>query len=119
MTPNKLIDKQISELNDWRGDIYSKLRKLILSIDKDISEDFKWGTCIMILNGNVLGICALKDHVKLNFFKGASLKDKDNLFNAGLEAKNSRGIDFFEKDKIDETKLKGLIKEAINFSKNK
>ncbi len=117
MTPSKQIDKQISELKDWRGELYSKLRKLILSVDKDLSEDFKWDTCIMTLNGNIIGICTFKDHVKLNFFKGAKLKDKFKLFNAGLEAKNSRGIDFFEKDKINEIKLSALIKEAVELNK--
>ena len=37
-----------------------------------------------------------KDHVKLNFFNGASLKDPKHLFNAGLDAKATRAIDFTE-----------------------
>ena len=51
--------------------------------------------------------------MKLNFFKGASLKDPNHLFNAGLNAKATRAIDFTERDKIDETALKALIREAV------
>jgi hypothetical protein len=54
-----------------------------------------------------------KDHVKLNFFKGASLKDPKKLFNAGLEAKTSRGIDIKEGNAIDESALKELIRAAV------
>jgi hypothetical protein len=55
--------------------------------------------------------------VKLNFFKGASLKDPKKLFNAGLEAKASRGVDFQENSKIDEAALKALVLEAVAFNK--
>jgi len=36
--------------------------------------------------------------VKLNFFKGASLEDPHGLFNAGLDAKATRAIDFSKGD---------------------
>jgi hypothetical protein len=59
---------------------------------------------------------AFKDHVKLNFFKGASLKDPKRLFNAGLEAKATRAIDFTEDDRINEPALKALIREAVAYN---
>ena len=54
--------------------------------------------------------------VKLNFFKGASLKDPTGLFNAGLDAKATRAIDFTERDKITEPALKALIREAVAYN---
>jgi hypothetical protein len=51
--------------------------------------------------------------VKLNFFKGASLKDPKSLFNSGLDAKATRAIDFNEGDDIDESGLKELIRAAV------
>ena len=57
-----------------------------------------------------------KDHVKLNFFKGASLPDPKKLFNAGLEAKATRAIDIAENDKVDEAALKDLIRAAVDFN---
>jgi len=49
----------------------------------------------------------------MNFFQGASLPDPHKLFNAGLEAKKTRAIDFHESDKINEPALKGLIRAAV------
>jgi len=54
-----------------------------------------------------------KDHVKLNFFKGASLADPHGLFNAGLEAKATRGIDIHQGEDIDEAALTDLVRTAV------
>ncbi len=51
--------------------------------------------------------------VKLNFFKGASLADPKGLFNAGLEAKTTRAIDFSAGDLFDETALQDLVRAAV------
>ena len=64
-------------------------------------------------NGLVCSIAAFKDHLKLNFFKRAELQDIDGLFNSGLDAKTSRGIDFFKDDVIVKEKLLRLIRIAI------
>ncbi|MBV6401677.1 MAG: hypothetical protein CNIPEHKO_01980 [Anaerolineales bacterium] len=114
LTPSQEIDRQIKELgSDWCGKMLARLRKLILSASSDLSEDWKWGTAVFVSKGNVVAAGIFKDHVKLNFFKGASLKDPKKLFNAGLEAKGSRGIDLTENSKIDEAALKELIREAV------
>jgi hypothetical protein len=49
----------------------------------------------------------------LNFFQGASLEDQHKLFNAGLDAKYTRAIDFHEGDAVDESALKDLIRAAV------
>lgn len=66
--------------------------------------------------GNAVASGVFKDHVKLNFFKGASLPDPKNLSNAGLEAKVTRAIDIAENDKVDEAALKDLIRAAVDFN---
>jgi hypothetical protein len=117
LSPSQHIDKQIKDLPDWRGKVLARLRKLVLETSSEISEDWKWDTAVWVCNGNVVAGGVFKDHVKLNFFKGASLKDPKKLFNAGLEAKASRGVDFQEDSKIDEAALKALVLEAIAFNK--
>jgi len=111
-----LITKQIAELGDWRGKLLARLRKLILDAAPDVTEEWKWGTAVWTSNGLVCAAGAFKDHVKLNFFKGASLKDPKRLFNAGLDAKATRAIDFTEGDKIDESALKALIRAAVAYN---
>jgi len=113
---SQLITKQIAELGDWRGKLLARLRKLILDAAPDVTEEWKWGTAVWTRNGLVCAAGAFKDHVKLNFFKGASLIDPKRLFNAGLDAKATRAIDFTEGDKIDESALKALIRAAVEYN---
>jgi len=53
-----------------------------------------------------------RDHVKLSFFKGASLKDPGQLFNAGLEAMATRAIDFLEGEPIHAAGVKAPVNTA-------
>lgn len=113
---SQLITDQIAELGDWRGKMLARLRKAILEAAPDITEEWKWGTAVWTNKGLVCSAGAFKDHVKLNFFKGASLKDPKRLFNAGLDAKATRAIDFNEGDTIDASALKALIRAAVAYN---
>lgn len=119
MTPTEQIDKQIENLNDWRGAVIDRVRKLIHDAHHEIIEDWKWNTAVFTHSGNVCALGAFKDHVKINFFKGASLPDPNKLFNAGLDAKATRAIDISEGDKLNEKALKTLIREAVAANKKK
>jgi hypothetical protein len=113
MTASQHIDSYIKGLGDWRGDMVARLRKLILATDPNLTEEWKWDTPVWSSNGNVVAAGVFKDHVKLNFFKGASLADPNGLFNAGLDAKATRAIDIVEGQEIDESALKDLVRAAI------
>jgi hypothetical protein len=112
-TASQLITNQIAGLDDWRGRLMAGLRQLILTTAPELTEEWKWGTPVWTYKGLVCSAAAFKDHVKLNFFKGASLEDPKRLFNAGLEAKATRSIDFSEGDNIDTSGLKDLISAAV------
>ncbi len=116
LTPSQLITNQIAELADWRGKLLARLRKLILEAAPGVIEEWKWGTAVWSHKGNVVAVGAFKDHLKINFFKGASLQDPKGLFNAGLEAKATRAIDLFEGDKINESALKELIRATVAYN---
>jgi len=113
MIPSKLIDKQIAELKDWRGQMIARLRKIIHDAGPELTEEWKWNTAVWSQNGLVVAVGAFKGNVKMNFFQGANLPDPHKLFNAGLEAKKTRAIDFHEGDKINEPALKDLIRAAV------
>jgi len=110
---SKEITKYIAATRDWRGRLLGQLRKLVLAAVPGITEEWKWGTPVWSQNGLVCAAGVFKDHVKLNFFKGASVPDPKRLFNSGLDAKSTRSIDFFEGDKLDEAGVRALIREAI------
>ena len=107
------ITEYIAALDDWRGSTLARLRKIIGEASPELSEEWKWGSPVWAHNGLVCAASAFKDHVKVNFFKGAALKDPKGLFNAGLDAKVMRSVDFRQGDKIDATALKALVRAAV------
>lgn len=116
LTPSQYIDKHIGEFSDWRGKTLTRLRKLILETVPELKEEWKWDTPVWAYKGNVVAGGVFKDHIKLNFFKGAALQDPKHLFNAGLDAKATRAIDFHEGDEIDEAALTELIRTAVAYN---
>ena len=119
MTASQHIDEFIKELADWRGKWIARFRDLILKTAPEVTEEWKWGVPVWAYKGNVVAGGVFKDHVKLNFFKGASLKDPQGLFNAGLDAKATRAIDLYEGDKIDEAALRDLVRAAVALNGSK
>ena len=114
MNTSEQVDKYIAGYSDWRGKLIGRVRQLIHEADPAIVEEWKWETPIFSHNGMVCALGAFKDHVKINFFDGASLADPHKLFNAGLDAKKTRAIDIHEGDNINEGHLKELIVTAVN-----
>jgi len=117
-----LISKRIAELGDWRGETLGRMRRLIKEADPDVVEEWKWmGTPIWSHDGIICTGESYKNHVKLTFAKGASLKDPAGLFNSSLEGKVRRAIDIHEGEEVDESAFKALVKAAValNGSKKK
>lgn len=57
-----------------------------------------------------------RDHVKLTFAKGASLKDPSRLFNQ--EGTVRRAIDIRKGDTIDEEAFKDLVRAAVALNRS-
>lgn len=112
MNTAERIDAYIAELAGWRGRMLGRLRKWIGEAAPELVEEWKWNTPVWTRRGNVVACGAFRDHVKINFFDGASLADPKRLFNAGLEAKRSRAIDLHEGDVVDEPAFKALVRAA-------
>jgi hypothetical protein len=115
---------QKRDSRDWRGELLSRIRTLITQADPDMIEERKWrkpsngmtGVPVWSHNGIVCTGETYKDHVKMTFAKGASLKDPSGLFNSSLEGNARRAIDFHEGDKVNEQALKALIKAAVKLN---
>ena len=116
----ELIDRKIAELGDWRGEMLSKVRKLILSAAPGIVEEVKWrkpsnsmlGVPVWSHGGILCTGETYKDKVKLTFAKGAFLEDAGELFNSSLEGNLRRAIDLHEGDKLDARAFKALVRAA-------
>src|ERR671931_2544526 len=116
---SQLIERRIAELEDWRGETLSRMRKLIKEADPEVVEEWKWkkatnpGTPVWSHNGGICTGETYKSVVKLTFFRGASLKDPAKLFNASLEGNTRRAIDIHEGEEVDAGAFKALIRAAV------
>ena len=110
---SELISNKITELDDWRGQTLSRMRKLIKEADPDVVEEWKWSTPVWSHDGIICTGESYKKVVKLTFAKGASLKDPAHLFNSSLEGNVRRAIDIAEGEKVDNAAFKALFREAV------
>jgi hypothetical protein len=117
---SELIDERIREIGDWRGQLLAQLRSLIKQADPQVVEEWKWakpsspGIPVWSHDGMICTGEVYKDHVKMTFAKGASLKDPAGLFTQ--EGTVRRAIDFHEGDKVNEKALKDLILAAVKLN---
>ncbi len=112
-TPSARIDARIAELGDWRGALLGRLRAIIREADPDAVETWKWRGVPVWEHGGIL--CTgetYKAAVKLTFAKGAALDDPAGLFNASLDGRVRRAIDFHEGDAVDGPALAALVRAA-------
>lgn len=120
MAPSEEIDNLIAKNPDWKGEALAKIRKIILSVDPAVTEDWKYmGSPVWSLDGQICLGNIFKNKVQLVFGNGAELPDPDKLFNPSLGAKKWRYIDILEGDSIKEGSLKALVRAAINSNQAK
>jgi hypothetical protein len=122
-TASQEIDAIIGKSDDWRGEMLSRLRGIVLDAGPAVVEEVKWkkpskpeGVPVWSVDGTVCVGELLKNAVRLTFPKGARVKDPKKLFNARLDSSGVRAIDFHEGDKIPEAALKALIREAADLN---
>ena len=121
--PSALIDAQINDLDDWRGEMLARLRALIRKAVPEVVEEVKWrkpanplGVPVWESDGIICTGETYKDKVKLTFARGASLSDPTGLFNSSLGGKVRRAIDFHQDANIDESAFKALVREAADLN---
>src|SRR5207302_1374065 len=122
---SRQIDDIVRRMAGWRGDRMSQLRALIRSADPGVIEEVKWkkpsrpeGVPVWSHDGIVCIGETLKNAVRLTFPKGARLKDPKGLFNARLDSKAVRAIDFHESDAINASALRALIRESARLNRS-
>jgi uncharacterized protein YdeI (YjbR/CyaY-like superfamily) len=112
---NPKADKSFNRSPKWAAEMRA-LRDIALSCGLD--EDVKWGwPCYAHAGKNVVIIHAFKDYCGLSFFKGALLKDPENILIQPTEnmqaSRQGRFTSVAEIAKLAAT-LKAYIHEAID-----
>jgi uncharacterized protein YdeI (YjbR/CyaY-like superfamily) len=114
MNTNLKVDWFFTKPTDWQ-DEYEKLRTICL--DSGLTEELKWGCpCYSFEKRNVVLIHGFKEYCALLFFKGALLKDpQDILIQQTENVQAARQIRFTSVRQIVKMKpiLKAYIREAV------
>ncbi len=112
-------------IGDWRGETFSKIRKLFEKAGPEVVEEVKWrklsapaGVPVWSHEGLICTGETYKSRVKVTFAKGAQLEDPKRLFNASLEGNARRAIDLHEGDQIDASPFEALIREAVSLNES-
>jgi hypothetical protein len=106
------VTEYINSLPEWSQVLCNRLRRIILSADPSIVEDWKWGPNYAS-NGMVCGYGAFQKHIKLTFFNGAAMNDAEGLFNHCVDNEFSRSIKYTAEEEIDEAMLTRYIRDSV------
>jgi hypothetical protein len=104
----------------------ARIRKLIEQAAPGVKEEQKWakasnpdGVPTWYREGLICTGETYKDHVKVTFARGGSLKDPAGLFKAGTEGAVRRAVDLYEGDKLNDKAFKTLVREAVALNEEK
>jgi hypothetical protein len=113
-------NEETADMGNWRSEMLSRLRALIMEADPMMTEERKWikpsnpaGVPTFSHNGIVCTGEIYEGKVKLTFAKGASLADPAGLFNSSLEGNTRRAIDIHEGERVDAGAFKALVLAAV------
>lgn len=115
---NPKVDFYFDKEKKWQKE-QEQLREIVLECG--LAEELKWGVpCYMHQKSNIVLIHSFKEYCALLFFKGALLKDTDDiLIQQSANVQAARQIRFTNLDEIIDLKsvLKTYIFEAVEIEK--
>ena len=115
---NPKVDTFLLNVKKWREEL-TILRSIVM--DSGLGEELKWGApCYVHEQANVIIIHGFKDYFALMFFKGALMKDpQDLLRKPGENTQSGRQIRLTSMDEMlgQEEVLRAYIQHAIEVEK--
>ena len=115
---NPKVDTFLLNVKKWREEL-TVLRSIVM--DSGLGEELKWGApCYVHEQANVIIIQGFKDYFALLFFKGALMKDPEDLLRKpGENTQSGRQIRLTSMDEIlgQEEVLRAYIQHAIEVEK--
>ena len=106
------VQAYIAAMPGWKSDLAKRIDALIVRTVPHVKKAVKWNSPFYGVEGHgwFLSFHALTKYVKVTFFRGLSLKP---LPPGGTErSQESRWVDIYEKDVLDEKQLASWIEQA-------
>src|SRR5258708_16239884 len=105
------VQAYIAAMPGWKRDLGKCLDALIVRNVPDVRKAVKWNSPFYGLEGQgwFLGLHTFAHYVKVAFFRGTSLRPVPP---GGSKGKDTRYIDIYEGDELDEAQLADWVKQA-------
>ncbi|MGD2178496.1 MAG: DUF1801 domain-containing protein [Anaerolineae bacterium] len=117
MAKAKTVAEYIEGLGDWRADVVSSLRRLILETAPDAKESIKWAQPVYEDNGPFCYIKAFKNHVNFGFWRGVDLPDEASMLEGSGE--KMRHVKLTGLEDIHDDVLRDLVRAAVALNRSK
>lgn len=118
---NPQVEDYVREIPIWQ-EVTEKLRTILLDIDDEITEEFKWHKpCYSVNHKNIVLIQGFKAYCALLFFKGSLLKDPEKvLLDVGENSRVGKQLRFTSKEEVEELRkvIQAYVLEAIQIEKS-
>lgn len=117
LPPQEQINLYIAERPEWQRRLLVQLRRLIHSVDEDITEAWRSNAPTFEHEGVIVSLHAGKTHVAAWFHQGDRLKDTHKAFvKEEKEDKAIRKIKLEEGDALNEKAFVDLVKQAVKLN---
>ena len=113
----KTVDGYIAGLENWKGEIVSMVRQIILKAAPDAKESIKWAQPVYESNGPFAYIKAFQSAVNFGFWRGVDLENKKGLLQ-GTGGK-MRHVKLTSLDDIDESAFSEFVVQAIELNQKR
>jgi len=115
MEANPRIDNFMQDLlftDRDKGEIVATLRKLVSVISSNAKEEIKYGGLVFVSDKRLFcGIFIRKNHISVEFDRGAEMQDPDNSLEGG--GTNRRHLKIFQKEDIKNKKVEYYVKQSF------
>ena len=113
----KSVDDYISALEDWKGEVVSAVRSIILKSAPEAKESIKWAQPVYEINGPFCYIKAFKDSVNFGFWRGIDIDDPSGLLQGTGE--KMRHVKLTSLSDVNESVFSGFVKQAVRLNLDK
>ena len=113
----KTVDGYIAGLEEWKGEIVSRVRQIVVGAAPDAKESIKWAQPVYERNGPFAYIKAFKNAVNFGFWRGVDIEDPDGLLEGSGD--KMRHVKLTSVADIDEKALADFVSQALELNRTK
>ena len=114
---DKTVDGYIEGLEAWKGEIVSRVRRVVREAAPEAKETIKWAQPVYESNGPFAYIKAFKNAINFGFWRGVDLKDPKGVLHGSGD--KMRHVKLTNLEEIDEALFADFVRQALELNRTK